>query len=82
MSVREPSNRDLAPEEAKRLYDRLGSGQDWQCFYENPAIGELIAHSAFDSPHSVFEFGCGTGAFAARLLQRHLPVDARYVRAP
>jgi ubiquinone/menaquinone biosynthesis C-methylase UbiE len=79
VSVRESSNRYFAPEEAKRFYDRLGSGQDWQCFYENPAIGELIAHCAFDSAHSIFEFGCGTGAFAARLLQRHLPVDARYV---
>jgi SAM-dependent methyltransferase len=39
----------------------------------------MIAHAAFDSAHSVFEFGCGTGAFAARLLQHHLPADASYV---
>ncbi len=65
--------------EAKRFYDRLGSGQDWQRFYENPAISELIAHAAFDSAHSVLEFGCGTGTFAARLLQRYLPAGARYV---
>jgi len=44
-----------------------------------PALNKLIAHAAFDSSLSVFEFGCGTGAFAARLLQHHLPADARYV---
>jgi ubiquinone/menaquinone biosynthesis C-methylase UbiE len=71
-------DRYLSPAEAKRFYDRLGSRQDWQGFFENPAINELIAHAAFDSAHSVFEFGCGTGALAARLLQ-HLPADARYV---
>ena len=79
MSVREPTDRYLSPEQAKRFYDRLGSAQDWQRFYENPAINELIAHAAFDSAHSVFEFGCGTGALAARLLQHQLPAGARYV---
>ena len=79
MSVREPSSRYLAPEKAKRFYDRLGSGQDWQRFYENPATNQLIAHAGFGSAHSVFEFGCGTGAFAAGLLQHSLPADARYV---
>ena len=79
MSVREPSSRYLEPEKAKRFYDRLGSGQDWQRFYENPATSQLIARAGFDSAHSVFEFGCGTGAFAAGLLQHRLPADARYV---
>ena len=79
MSIREPKDRCLSPEEAKRFYDRLGSRHDWQDFYENPAINELVAHAAFDSAHSVCEFGCGTGALAARLLQDHLPADTRYV---
>ena len=79
MSGREPSSRYLGPEKAKRFYDRLGSGQDWQRVYENSATSQLIAHAGFDSAHSVFEFGCGTGAFAAGLLQRRLPADARYV---
>ena len=79
MSVREPTDRYLSPEQAKRFYDRLGSAQDWQGFYENPAINELVGHAALYSAHSVFEFGCGTGALAARLLQHHLPTDARYV---
>lgn len=79
MSVCEPTDRYLSPAEAKRFYDRLGSVQDWQGFFENPAINEMIAHAVFDSAHSVFEFGCGTGALAARLLQHHLSADARYV---
>jgi len=65
-------DRYLSPEQAKRFYDRLGSAQDWQGFFENPAINELIAHATFDSAQSVFEFGCGTGALAASLLQHQL----------
>lgn len=79
MSVRQPTDRYLSPAKAKRFYDRLGSAQDWQGFFENPAISEMIGHAAFDSAHSVFEFGCGTGTLAAHLLQRYLPPDARYV---
>ena len=79
MSVREPSSRYLGPEKAKRFYDRLGSRQDWQGFFENPAINELIAHASFESAHSVFEFGCATGALAPRLSQQQLPANARYV---
>jgi ubiquinone/menaquinone biosynthesis C-methylase UbiE len=69
----------LSPDEAKRFYDRLGSRQDWQRFYEKPAIEKLSAQAAFNSAHGVFEFGCGTGTFAACLLQHYLPADARYV---
>lgn len=79
MSVRQPTDRYLSPAKAKRFYDRLGSAQDWQGFFENPAINEMIEHAAFEAAHSVFEFGSGTGALAARLLQHHLPADARYL---
>jgi SAM-dependent methyltransferase len=79
VTVREPTDRYLSPMEAKRFYDRLGSRQDWQGFFENPAVTEMIAHAAFDSAHSVIEFGCGTGALAAHLLQHHLPGDAHYL---
>ena len=79
MKVRETTAHYLSPAEAKRFYDRFGSRQDWQGFYENQAINELIAHAAFDSSRSVFEFGCGTGAFAAQLFQHDFPADARYV---
>ncbi len=69
----------LTHQQAKAFYDRLGSKQDWQAFYEVPATTNLIAHAGFEQAQSVFECGCGTGAFAERLLSRHLPPQARYL---
>jgi len=71
--------RMLTHQQAKAFYDRLGGKQDLQAFYEVPATTNLIAHAAFEAAQSVFECGCGTGAFAARLLSRHLPPQARYL---
>lgn len=74
------SRRDyLSLAEAKRFYDRFGSWQDSQRLYESRAVDELIAHADFGSAHSILEFGCGTGALAARLLGSHLPADAHYL---
>jgi ubiquinone/menaquinone biosynthesis C-methylase UbiE len=70
--------RTLTPEEAKGFYDKFGSKQDAQSFYEEPALQTLIANAAFQDAQSVFEFGCGTGRFAVELLQHHLPATARY----
>lgn len=78
LAIQDPTNHYLSPEKVKSFYDRFGSRQDWQSFYENAAVDALIAHAAFGSAHSVFEFGCGTGALAARLLQQQLPTDACY----
>jgi len=68
----------LSPEQARRVYDRIGRAQDWQRFYEDAATDELIAHSAFGDAGAVFELGCGTGRFAARLLADHVPPAATY----
>jgi ubiquinone/menaquinone biosynthesis C-methylase UbiE len=68
----------LTREEARRVYDRIGAGQDTQAFYEDRATGLLIQHGAFGSARSILEFGCGTGRFAFRLLSQHLPEAARY----
>jgi ubiquinone/menaquinone biosynthesis C-methylase UbiE len=68
----------LTPDQAKAFYDGFGSKQDSQAFYEKAALGELIANGVFDRAHALFEFGCGTGALALELLQRHLPADATY----
>lgn len=68
----------LTHEEARRVYDRIGAGQDTQAFYEDRATGLLIQHGQFGSAQRVLEFGCGTGRFAFRLLSRHLPETARY----
>ena len=69
----------LSHDEARAFYDRLGARQDWQRFYEDPAIRALIGNAAFAEAASVVEFGCGTGRFAAGLLAHHLPEDATYV---
>jgi SAM-dependent methyltransferase len=68
----------LSHADARRAYDRIGAKQDTQAFYEDRATGELVAHLRLGEARSVFEFGCGTGRFAARLLAHHLPGAARY----
>ena len=70
--------RMLNREQAKAFYDRFGARQDSQAFYEDPATGDIIAHAAFERATAVFEFGGGTGRFAARLLAAHLSADCPY----
>ncbi len=72
------ADRTLGPARARQFYDRVGSWLDTQRFYEDRAIGRLVARAGFETAHSVFEFGCGTGRLAARLLGDALPHDARY----
>ena len=71
-------NHVLSVSEAQAYYDRLGRWLDSQGFYENPATDDLLAHARFADALSVFEFGCGTGAFAARLIHECLPPSAAY----
>jgi cyclopropane fatty-acyl-phospholipid synthase-like methyltransferase len=52
--------------------------QDAQAFYEDRASSELVLHLELGAAHAVFEFGCGTGRFAASLLKAHLPDTATY----
>ena len=70
--------RILSHARARRVYDRIGSFQDSQRFYEDPATGLLLRLGRFQDARHVFEFGCGTGRLAARLLSEHLPAGARY----
>jgi ubiquinone/menaquinone biosynthesis C-methylase UbiE len=71
--------RVLSQKAAQAYYDRFGKKQDSQSFYENPALDDLIAHAGFQDIQSVFEFGCGTGKLATRLLENHLPSSASYL---
>lgn len=71
--------RTLSYDEARRAYDRIGAFQDRQTFYEGPPLADLCAHARFEEAHAVVELGCGTGRFAAELLEERLPADARYV---
>jgi ubiquinone/menaquinone biosynthesis C-methylase UbiE len=69
----------LSYRQAKAFYDRFGKKQDKQGFYEDVATEALIHNAQFDRAGAVLEFGCGTGRFAERLFERHLPADASYV---
>jgi ubiquinone/menaquinone biosynthesis C-methylase UbiE len=69
----------LTHQQATSFYDHLGAKQDWQAFYEASATRDLVAHASFEAAQTVFEFGCGTGAFAEQVLAHHLPSQARYL---
>jgi len=71
--------RSISHDQARRFYDRFGARQDRQGFYEDAALDALIELGNFSQAQHVFELGCGTGRFAARLLRDHLPPSARYV---
>ena len=71
--------RMLTHQQATSFYNRLGAKQDWQAFFEAPATRDLMAHASFETAQSVFEFGCGTGAFAEQVLAHHLPQEATYL---
>jgi ubiquinone/menaquinone biosynthesis C-methylase UbiE len=68
----------LTSSEAQAFYDKFGKEQDAQGFYEDPALDDLIAHAAFEDSHKIFEFGCGTGKFAERLLAEYISSSATY----
>jgi ubiquinone/menaquinone biosynthesis C-methylase UbiE len=73
------SRTGLTNEQAKRFYDRLGRAQDYQAFYEDRAIRELVSRGSFEISRSVLELGCGTGRLAEMLLTHHLSSDASYL---
>src|SRR5260370_2196974 len=68
----------LTHREAQAVSNRMGAKQDWQAFYEAKATHDLVTHASFETAQAVFEFGCGTGAFAERLLATHLEPSACY----
>jgi len=68
----------LSPDRARRIYDRIGALQDSQAFYEDRGNALLVRYGRFAAAHRVFEFGCGTGRLAHRLLSRELPAEATY----
>ena len=69
----------LSTPEAKKFYDRFGSKQDKQGFYEDKALALMIQQAALFNAKSVFELGCGTGRFALRLLDDHFDSTTRYL---
>jgi ubiquinone/menaquinone biosynthesis C-methylase UbiE len=69
----------LSPERARSVYDRIGSAQDTQGFYERPAVEAMLAHAEPAVAKSVLEIGCGTGWLAEELLRDCLPGVATYL---
>jgi SAM-dependent methyltransferase len=72
------SRRVLSRREARAVYDRIGTWQDAQAFYEDPALDALVEHGGFEEARAIFEVGCGTGRFAERLLRTHCSDGAQY----
>ncbi len=70
--------RTLTHREARAFYDRLGSRQDSQGFYEDAATAKLVRHAGFERAARVLEFGCGTGRFAETLLAERLGPEATW----
>jgi SAM-dependent methyltransferase len=68
----------LTQQQVRHFYNWFGSWHDRQP-YENRAFDVLVARGDFSRAQAVFEFGCGTGRFAERLLRDCLPPDARYI---
>jgi len=68
----------LSHQAARQTYDRIGSLQDTQGFYEDRATALVLQHGNFTAAKSVFEFGFGTGRFALRLFEEYLSSTARY----
>jgi ubiquinone/menaquinone biosynthesis C-methylase UbiE len=69
----------LSYAEAERFYDIVGAMLDTQSFYEAPALRALADHLDLPASRAVVEFGCGTGRFAAELLENYMPLVATYL---
>jgi SAM-dependent methyltransferase len=65
--------------QARRIYDRIGRWQDTRPLTERRAMDEIASRGDLYNAAALLEFGCGTGRFAARLLQTKLPAGAAYL---
>ncbi|MEL0028256.1 MAG: class I SAM-dependent methyltransferase [Perlucidibaca sp.] len=70
-------SRLLSPTQAARIYDRLAPLMNLSAVVEDRATNELLERLEPAQAASIFEFGCGTGHFAAQLLVR--APSARYL---
>lgn len=73
------SERVVTHEQARRIYDRIGRWQDTRPLSERRALDELARRCAFETATAVFEYGCGTGRYAAGLMATRLPPGCRYL---
>jgi SAM-dependent methyltransferase len=68
----------LTTSQAQRFYDRFGARQDGQGFYEDAALAAMLAHIEWADVERAFEYGCGTGRLAQKILLKYLLADAHY----
>ena len=68
----------LTRQQARDFYDRVGRKHDRQSRYARRPIDRLVELGNFGAAEAVVEFGCGTGAFAQRLMDKELPGNATY----
>jgi SAM-dependent methyltransferase len=73
------SMRLLSYAQAELFYDTVGAMLDTQAFYEARAQRALADHLELWASRAVVELGCGTGRFAAELLEARLPLGATYL---
>lgn len=73
------TRRMLRPDQARRVYDRIGAWQDTQDFYERPARECLCTHLDLERAHGIVEVGCGTGRLAEEILARRAGPACRYL---
>jgi ubiquinone/menaquinone biosynthesis C-methylase UbiE len=71
--------RFLSHGQTERFYDRFGAKLDTQSFYEMPALRDLAKHLDLKTCRALVEFGCGTGRFAAELLETSLSSQSTYL---
>ncbi len=71
----------MSSDRLAKLYDRIGSLQDTQYFYEDPAMQVLLQFGDFGSACNVYEAGCGTGRVARMLLSQVFAPSCRYLGA-
>jgi hypothetical protein len=65
MTEKRRSARYVLHAQARRIHDLIGRRQDSRLLSERRALDELAQRGAFAQAQAVFEFGCGTGRFAA-----------------
>ncbi len=63
----------ISSEEARRFYDRLGSGHDWAERYESRAKTRAIVGLGLAAGQRVLDVGVGTGKEQARLMAAVAP---------
>lgn len=75
----QPIDAGLSPTQVKSFYDWFGAWQDYNHFYELKPILRMLELIQVERAKTIFEFGCGTGSLAERILNQ--TKDVKYIGA-